>query len=306
MKQTAKDKLFVVYCHTNKLNGKRYFGITSMKPQKRWGKNGVGYKDNEHFWNAIQKYGWDNFDHKIIADNLCVDDACNLEREMVAKFKSNKQDFGYNRTSGGEEGQYPSEETKQKMRESAKNRVITDEWRQHLSESGKGHIPWNKGGHLSEEHKEKLKVVNSGRKHSEQSLLKMSENSTNNVPVEIDGIPFISIRCCADYLGDGRLCKKLQAWLCGENSMPFEYKERGLSYVGVPHEYVEVNSGVEDKIVVCDGIEFASMAACERYYNLPRMSVTRWLSGRTKMPQDFVDKGLCYSTKKRYWYKRIE
>lgn len=37
MKQTAKDKLFVVYCHTNKLNGKRYFGITSMKPQKRWG-----------------------------------------------------------------------------------------------------------------------------------------------------------------------------------------------------------------------------------------------------------------------------
>lgn len=51
------DKKFFVYVHTNKINNKKYVGITSKeRPELRWGKNGYGYA-NSVFYNAIVKYG---------------------------------------------------------------------------------------------------------------------------------------------------------------------------------------------------------------------------------------------------------
>ena len=53
---------FCVYKHTCP-NGKVYIGITSKKPEYRWGKNGIGYKKQPHFCRAIPKYGWGNIKH---------------------------------------------------------------------------------------------------------------------------------------------------------------------------------------------------------------------------------------------------
>ena len=65
-----QDKIYCVYKHTNKFNGKVYIGITSQQPEKRW-KNGYGYEGNEYFYRAIQKYGWnDGFNHEIIVSGL--------------------------------------------------------------------------------------------------------------------------------------------------------------------------------------------------------------------------------------------
>lgn len=55
-------KLYIVYAHVNKLNGKTYIGQTCQSPERRW-RNGDGYKHNLYFRRAIDKYGWDNFIH---------------------------------------------------------------------------------------------------------------------------------------------------------------------------------------------------------------------------------------------------
>lgn len=91
-----------VYCHTNKINGKRYIGITQNKPNRRW-QNGYGYKDrNSHFYNAIKKYGWENFEHIILEENLTRKEASEKEKYYIKLYNTNNENYGYNITSGGD------------------------------------------------------------------------------------------------------------------------------------------------------------------------------------------------------------
>ena len=77
-------KGYVVYKHTNKFNGKVYIGITSRSVKRRWGNNGKQYLyDNSRFANAIQKYGWDNFEHEILFEGLSKKEACQKEIELI-------------------------------------------------------------------------------------------------------------------------------------------------------------------------------------------------------------------------------
>ena len=62
--------MYIVYLHRNKINGKCYVGQTCQKPQARWGKQGSGYKAQQYFYRAIKKYGWNNFDHIILEENI--------------------------------------------------------------------------------------------------------------------------------------------------------------------------------------------------------------------------------------------
>jgi hypothetical protein len=99
-----ENKQRCVYKHTNKLNGKVYIGQTCQEPRYRWGSSGSGYKHNPHFWSAIQKYGWDNFDHEILFDNLSPEKAIQQEAELIALYDSTNPNKGYNTSSGGESG----------------------------------------------------------------------------------------------------------------------------------------------------------------------------------------------------------
>ena len=118
------EKTWTVYMHTNKINNKVYIGITSQKVQNRWN-NGKGYfvKNKEgkfsqqKFARAIQKYGWDNFEHIIFAEGLSKDEACHMERLLIAIWHA--MEHGYNSTIGGEGscGYVPSEELRQLLRQ---------------------------------------------------------------------------------------------------------------------------------------------------------------------------------------------
>lgn len=100
-----EEKKFKVYVHTNKVNGKRYVGITGRDPEKRWA-NGLGYANNRHFNNAIKKYGWVNFKHEILFKFDTVEEALNKETELILDWRTSDPELGYNVIVEGTIGSY--------------------------------------------------------------------------------------------------------------------------------------------------------------------------------------------------------
>ena len=182
-----KDKEWTVYIHTAP-NGKKYVGITSQKPEARWG-HGSKYKKNKHFYNAIKKYGWDNFEHKILCSGLNVAQAGCIEQTFIRGLDLRNPANGYNNSIGGEKGAlgfHHSEETREKMKGRipwCKGKHLSEETKRKLSEAHKGKSPWCKGKHLSEETKRKLSESHKGQKSpmkgkhlSEETKRKLSQS----------------------------------------------------------------------------------------------------------------------------------
>lgn len=115
-----KNNNYCVYIHINKINNKKYIGITCQKPEIRWGRDGKRYKDSPRFFNAIQKYGWDGFDHQILYANLSQDEASAYEQNLIRLYQTNNEEYGYNLTSGGEKHYSFNEETKKKISDKMK------------------------------------------------------------------------------------------------------------------------------------------------------------------------------------------
>lgn len=94
------QKKYKVYYHKNLINQKYYIGLTSyFNVNKRW-RNGNGY-NGQIFGEAIKKYGWENFDHCVVAENLTKTEAEELEKELIKKYNS-KVPNGYNIENGGQ------------------------------------------------------------------------------------------------------------------------------------------------------------------------------------------------------------
>ena len=147
---------YKVYVHISP-NGKRYYGITKQEPKKRW-QNGKKYGNNDHFTNAINYYGWDNFKHIVIARGLTEEEAKWLEIELIREFDTTNRDKGYNITKGGEgtNGYKHTEETRKNIGKIHKGKTLSEETRKKLSEAMKGKT-------LSEETRKKLSESHKGK-----------------------------------------------------------------------------------------------------------------------------------------------
>ena len=140
---------YIVYKHSTP-SKKVYIGITKQEASKRW-KNGLGYADCTAFNRAIKKYGWDNITHEILSTGLTKEEACEEEKRLIALYKSNNPEYGYNLTGGGESYE------------------VNDEWRKRCSD---GHLKYYA------EHPEARKRISEsqiGRVHKPESNKKRSE-----------------------------------------------------------------------------------------------------------------------------------
>ena len=175
------------YMHKNKINKKVYIGqtINQDNPNRRW-QNGKGYEssDNNLFWNAIQKYGWNNFEHIILEKDIPESLLNKKEKYWIAYYQANNRDFGYNVTDGGQKfisNDYFCEtqrqlknklyqehpEIKEKISQSIKKLWENPEYRANML-TKKPNVTGERnpfyGKHHSEETKEKLRNVHLGYK----------------------------------------------------------------------------------------------------------------------------------------------
>lgn len=89
---------------------KYYVGVTSRQCKERWGSTGNGYtkSDQSYFYNAIQKYGWDNMQHEVLISELSMEEVSYLEIYFIKELNTYKDvkwnndgSHGYNAAPGG-------------------------------------------------------------------------------------------------------------------------------------------------------------------------------------------------------------
>lgn len=140
----------LVYKITNILTGKAYIGQTKHSISKRFIEH--SYKSSRCLYlsQAIQKYGKESFTITILKDNLTLDQANEVEFQLI-KENNTLAPNGYNLVNGG------------------KNRTWSEASRKKLSESKKGKTAHNKNKPMSFEQKQKLSKTRLGKHYPKLS-----------------------------------------------------------------------------------------------------------------------------------------
>lgn len=127
---------YTVYMHIFPTN-KVYIGITKRKPKYRWN-NGNAYYHNLYMRRAIEKYGWENVKHEILYEGLTKEEAEQKEIELIAKYNSANDMYGYNIEKGGSVNKKISVESKNKMSKSRIGHIVKEETKEKIRQKLKG------------------------------------------------------------------------------------------------------------------------------------------------------------------------
>lgn len=152
---------YLIYMHTAP-NGKSYIGQTCNLQKRNHGHQTKAACRAIH--NAIQKYGWDNFNHEILAENLSLEEANKLEQRLIAAHNTLSPN-GYNLRAGGNSGGRHSDEAKAKQRQAKLGKKHSPESIKKISQASKNQ---------SVETREKQRKARLGRKHSDETKAKIA------------------------------------------------------------------------------------------------------------------------------------
>jgi group I intron endonuclease len=166
----------LVYIYRNTVNQKVYVGKTAFALRKRHLEHlaMVRYGDNSYFHNALRKNGPEIFEVCVVTFARSDEEASELEKMFIERYRATDPKYGYNLTAGGD-GLIPSEVTRGKLRAArigkpspAKGKRWSAESKQRASESHTG----VKRGACSETTKDKIRAAklkssirHEGKKH---------------------------------------------------------------------------------------------------------------------------------------------
>lgn len=155
---------YTIYLRTNLVNNKCYVGQTSnlKRREMEWNYLKQTYA-NDYISNDREKYGFDAWVVKVLAECDNRENAWNLEQKFIKDYNTIWPN-GYNLSEGGagSKGCKLSDETKQKISEALKGKHLSEETKRKISEGNKGKI-------VSEETKKKLEEsVRNSQKAKEQ------------------------------------------------------------------------------------------------------------------------------------------
>ena len=163
----------------NKINGKIYIGQTIRAIDVRFKEHQLESSTCVAIRNAIQYHGWENFEKDYYE---CPDEDLNFDEELLVREMGTLAPNGYNLQDGGGNCQ-PSEESKQKNRDSHLGKAHNEESKKKMSKvrQGKMHTEGTKkkigesrrGKTHTKETRQKMAETQRGKTHSEETKLKM-------------------------------------------------------------------------------------------------------------------------------------
>lgn len=106
----------VVYAIENKINGKKYIGITTNSFKERY-PSGIRAHHNLHVRRSVKKYGHSNFRVNLLAKNVgSIEELQELEVEFIEMYDACNPKKGYNKAFGGRGVRLPQPLNKERAR----------------------------------------------------------------------------------------------------------------------------------------------------------------------------------------------
>lgn len=189
-----------VYKIENKINKKIYIGQTNNL-DRRMQEHKHDERNNHPIHNAIKKYGWENFEVSVLYYGVNYNEK---EKEYIKLYKSNRKEYGYNITAGGQDSSGENN-PQSKLSQSEVYQIISDlkgnnsieciakKYRTTVKtiRNINAGISWRIGSLQYPIRKRKLKILNNEEVKEIISLLKDANNSIEEIADMFNIKPYI-------------------------------------------------------------------------------------------------------------------